>query len=74
MYVDVLPSFMTVPQVHVWCWWGPKEDVEFPGSRITACCELPCGCGLLEEQQVLSAVSAAPPLFFLACRVHAMVH
>lgn len=54
--------------VNAWCPSGSKEDVRFPGTRVTDDCEPPCRCwkpnlGPLKEQPAfLPAKPALQPL------------
>ena len=60
MCMNVLPAYMSV---HSMCAWGrqePEKGVGSLGSRVTAGCELSCGCwesnlGPLEKQPVCSS-------------------
>ena len=46
------------------CLWCPEGGIGFPGTGVTASCELPCGCWEpnfcpLEKQPVLLTVKSA---------------
>jgi E3 ubiquitin-protein ligase NEDD4 len=49
---------MSVYHVHAWCPQKSEKAIRSPGTVVTDCCELPCGCwksnpGPVEEQPVL---------------------
>lgn len=39
-----MPACMLLYLVHVWCLWGPVEDIRPPGTRVTDGYEAPCVC------------------------------
>jgi hypothetical protein len=41
--MDILPAYMSVNQVHVWCPQRPEEGVRSPSSGVTDGCESPYG-------------------------------
>lgn len=58
MYMNVLPAYVPVHQVHPWCLQKPEGGIGSPGTSNTGGCQLPCECWEpnprpLQEQHLL---------------------
>lgn len=43
MYVSVLPEYIYMYHMHVWCPWRPEEDIRSPGTGVMNSSEPPYG-------------------------------